>query len=142
MIPRASDLPPKAIAPAIWDSTYIVTTQFLPSFSPTPCYARCRPAYGWDVLSCRARSTSRFSGACWPCTGKNSPALRSASFRVRPRDHDAVLRSRGELYQGRQTPCCGRWWRRKEGNRQLSAFPVLYRAGGACGIPVGTTSTL
>lgn len=42
---RASDLLLTAIAPAVWGSTYIVTTQFLPNFSPiTVAMLRALPA--------------------------------------------------------------------------------------------------
>ena len=45
MRPRKSDLLLTAIAPAIWGSTYIVTTQFLPNFSPiTVATLRALPA--------------------------------------------------------------------------------------------------
>lgn len=42
---RASDLLATAIAPAIWGSTYVVTTEFLPNFSPvTVAMLRALPA--------------------------------------------------------------------------------------------------
>ena len=45
MKPRASDLLLTAIAPAIWGSTYIVTTEFLPDYSPmTVAMLRALPA--------------------------------------------------------------------------------------------------
>lgn len=45
MKPRTSDLLLTAIAPTIWGSTYIVTTQFLPNFSPlTVAMLRALPA--------------------------------------------------------------------------------------------------
>ncbi|MFN7023599.1 MAG: EamA family transporter [Pseudorhizobium sp.] len=45
MKPRASDLLLTAIAPAVWGSTYIVTTQFLPDYSPmTVAMLRSLPA--------------------------------------------------------------------------------------------------
>jgi hypothetical protein len=47
MRPNASDLLLTAIAPAIWGSTYIVTTEFLPDFPPlTVAMLRALPA-GW-----------------------------------------------------------------------------------------------
>ena len=45
MSTRGSDLLSTAVAPAIWGSTYIVTTQFLPNFSPmTVAMLRALPA--------------------------------------------------------------------------------------------------
>lgn len=45
MNPRTADLLLTAIAPAIWGSTYIVTTEFLPNFSPmTVAMLRALPA--------------------------------------------------------------------------------------------------
>ncbi|HCD2606475.1 TPA: EamA family transporter, partial [Escherichia coli] len=42
---RTPDLLFTAIAPAIWGSTYIVTTQYLPNFSPmTVAMLRALPA--------------------------------------------------------------------------------------------------
>ena len=40
----------------------------------------------------------------------------------------------GLFAKGNKTPCCGRWWRQKEGNRRQPAFPVLFRSGGGNGI--------
>jgi probable blue pigment (indigoidine) exporter len=44
---NASDLPVTAIAPIVWGSTYIVTTELLPGFSPlTVAMLRALPAGG------------------------------------------------------------------------------------------------
>ena len=63
MRPRGSDLLLTAIAPIVWGSTYIVTTEFLPNFSPiTVAMLRALPAGLLLLLIVRRLPT----GVWWP----------------------------------------------------------------------------
>lgn len=87
---RSTEILLTAIAPAIWGSTYLVTTEFLPAGYPvTVAMLRALPAglllllvvrqmptvCGWRAVSCSARSTSRSFKRCFSYPPTGCPAV-------------------------------------------------------------------
>jgi drug/metabolite transporter (DMT)-like permease len=87
---KASDLLLTAIAPAIWGSTYIVTTEFLPNFSPiTVAMLRALPAgsAALDPLGAFAGLAGAGSMARW-LAGRYSAASGSRRYHCSPLPRD------------------------------------------------------